>query len=74
MSFKDISYVELWWPFCLAEQNHLCNYGRRYQEKQFCEIILNLDQWFRRKCHFKDVLSRALAALLLSGAKPFVQF
>ena len=25
MSFKDISYLELWRPFCLAELNHLCN-------------------------------------------------
>ena len=25
MSFKYISYLELWWPFCSAEQNHLCN-------------------------------------------------
>ena len=43
MSFKDISYLELWWPFCLVEQNHLCNFGRRYQEEQLFEIILNLD-------------------------------
>ena len=26
MSFKDISYLELWRPFCSAEQNHLCNF------------------------------------------------
>ena len=39
MPFKDISYLELWWPFCSAEQNHLCNFGRRFQEEQFCEII-----------------------------------
>ena len=30
MSFKDISYLELWWPFCSAEGNHLCNSGRGY--------------------------------------------
>ena len=41
----------------------MCNYGRGYQQEQFCEIILNLDQWFRR-CHLKDFLSRALAALV----------
>ena len=23
------------------------------QEEQFCEIILNLDQWLRRRCHLK---------------------
>ena len=26
MSLKDISYLELWWPFCSAERNHLCNF------------------------------------------------
>ena len=25
MSFKDISYLELGWPFCSVEQNHFCN-------------------------------------------------
>ena len=73
ISFKDISYLELWRIFCSAEWNHLCNFGRGYQEEQFCEIILNLDQWFRR-CHLKDFLSGALAALLFGGAEPFVQF
>ena len=48
MSFKDIFYLELWWPFCSAEPNHLCNFGRGYHEEQFCEIILNLDRWFKR--------------------------
>ena len=28
----------------------MCNFVRRHHEKQFCEIILNLDQWFRRRC------------------------
>ena len=26
------------------------NFVRGYNEEQFCEIILNLDQWLRRKC------------------------
>ena len=73
MSFKDIFYLELWWPICSAEWNHLCNFGKRYQEEQLCEIILNLDQWFRR-CHLKDFLSGALAALLFGEVEPFVQF
>ena len=47
MSFKDISYLELWQIF-LAKQNHLSNFGRRHHEKHFYEIILNLDKWFRR--------------------------
>ena len=73
MPFKGISNQELWQPFCSAECNHLCNLGRGYYEEQFGEIILNLGPWFRR-CHLKDFLSVALAALLFSGAKPFMQF
>ena len=72
MSFKDISYLEVWRPFCSAERNNLCNFSRGYLEEQFCEIIFNLDQWFRR-CRLKDFLCGALAALVFSGAEPFVQ-
>ena len=50
MLFKAISYLEVWQPFCSAEHNHMYNVGRRYQNKQFCEIILTLGQWFRRRC------------------------
>ena len=71
MLFKGISYLELWQPFCSAEHNHLWNFGWGYYEEQFCEIILNLGQRFR--C-LKDFLSGALAALLLGGAEPFMQF
>ena len=39
MLFKDISYLELWWPFSSVEQNHLCNFGRVHHEGQFCEIF-----------------------------------
>ena len=53
MLFKDISYLELWQPFCSAERNHLCNFGRGYYEEQFCEITLNLGLWLRRY-HLKD--------------------
>ena len=74
MSFKDISYLELWQPLCSVDQKHLCNFGRsRYYmyEEQFFEIILNLGQWFRRCC-FKDFLSRALVVLLFGGVEPFM--
>ena len=73
MPFKGISYLELCKPFCSTERNHLCNFGRGYQEEQSCEIILNLGQWFRR-CRLKDFLSGALATLLFSGVEPFMQF
>ena len=57
MSVKDISYLELWWPFCYEARNHLCNFGRGYQEEQFCEIILSLDQCFRRRYVLKIFLT-----------------
>ena len=41
-------------PF-LAEQNHLCNSGRGHHKEQFCEMVLNSDQWFRR-CSLKKFL------------------
>ena len=66
MLVKDISYLELLQPLCSADWNHLCNVVRRYHEEQFCEIILNLDQWFRRKCRLK-------VFLIWSSVSPFVQ-
>ena len=38
MSFKDISYLELWQPFYSAKRNHFCNFRRGYHEEEFCEI------------------------------------
>ena len=75
MSFKVISYLELWRSFCSAERNYLSMgyVGMGYYEEQFYEIILYLDKWFRR-CRLKDILSRALAALIFGGAEPFMQF
>ena len=32
---------------------------RVHHEERFCEIILNLGQWFRRRCRLKDFLSGA---------------
>ena len=49
-----------------AEQNHLCNFSRRHHEEQFCEIILNLDQWFKRRCRFQMFLN-------WSSGSPFIQ-
>ena len=53
MPLKDISNLELWQSLCSVDMNHMCNLKRRHYEKQFCIIILNLHQWFRRKCRFK---------------------
>ena len=45
MSLADISYLELWQPFCLAQQNHavcvvLVESILIMHEEYFCEIIL----------------------------------
>ena len=74
MSFKNISYLELWQPFCSAECNHFCKFSSGYYKEQFCEIILNLGRRFRRRCRLKDFLSGALAALLFGGVEPFMSF
>ena len=66
MSFKDISYLELWQPLCSLDWNRLCNFGRRHHEEQSCEIILNLDQRFKRKC-------RLNVFLIWRSGSPFVQ-
>ena len=48
-------------------------FDRGHPEEQFCEIISNLDLWFRR-CHLQNSLSGALVALKFSGAGPIMQF
>ena len=54
--FKYISYLDLWQPLNSAEQNLLCNFCRWHHEEQYCKIILNLDQWFTRRCCLKTFL------------------
>ena len=64
MSYKDISYLELWWPFCSAGQNHLCNFEVGYQEEKFEPVVQEMS--------FKSFFSSG--ALLFHGVEPFVQF
>ena len=66
MSFEEISYVKLWWPFCLAEQNHLCSFGLGHYEEYFelGPVVQEMS--------FKDILSRAMASILFCVAKAFV--
>ena len=69
--FKDISYPELAkkrGPFDRWRGTILSNFGRGHREVYFCEIILNLDQWFRSRCRLKDFLSGAWLSSCL--AKP----
>ena len=35
MPFKDISYLELWQPFCSAEQNHFGSGEQKWEWKGF---------------------------------------
>ena len=74
MRFKDISYLELWQPFCSAEQNHLCNFGRKHHEEQFYEIILNLDQWFRKRSCLKIFLFWSSGSLFVQRSGPLVHY
>ena len=60
--------------FCSAERNHLCNFERGYYEEQFCEIIMNLDQSFRRRFLLKDISYLKLGGPFVQQSEPFVQF
>ena len=59
--FKYISYLEFWWPFLFI-------FGRGHFEDYFCEIILNFDRWFRRRCHFKTFLILSSGDPLFTGS------
>ena len=65
MSFKEFSYLELWQPLCSAEKKKLCHFVKRHHEEQFCEIILNLDLRFMRRCRVR--WSGTICALLVEG-------
>ena len=73
MSFKDFLSGVLP-PLLFSGIEPLCNFGRGHYEEQFCEFISNLGFRVRRRCRLKDLISRALAALMVSGVKPFRQF
>ena len=76
--FKDISYLELWQPFCSMEWNHLCNYSRGYYEEQFCEKKFKFRPVVKEEMPFKDIsylelwqpffqLSKTICVILVSG-------
>ena len=66
MSFKDISYLQLWLLFCSAEQKDLCKFGRGQYEEHFIENILNWDQWFKRCCLKIILIYSSCAALFIA--------
>ena len=62
MSFKAITYLELWWPLRSEELAYLCNVGIKHNTEHFCEFILKLDVLFRRRRLYKIILNGFLAA------------
>ena len=54
MPFEDISYLELWQPFCSAEQNHNYIDGRPQNEVQVGPDKLEVVASF---CYLGDILS-----------------
>ena len=49
-----------------SEAEPFVQFDRRHHEKQFCEILSNLDQWYKRRCCLKIFL-------IWSSGGPFVQ-
>ena len=47
----------------------MCNFGRMQHEEKFCESILNLDQWFRRKCRLKIFAIWSSGSLLVQKTR-----
>ena len=48
-----IFYLELWCSFCPTQPNVLCKLIRGHYGVHICEIILDLEKWFRRRCRLK---------------------
>ena len=67
MLFKNIYFLMLWWPFCSTQPNHLCKDNRGHDEEHFCEMKLNLDQWYRRRYPLKTFLIQCSGNPLSSG-------
>ena len=54
----------LWQPFCSAEQNHLCFFGKEHNEKHNCEIILMQTCAVAPEMIFKDISISVLGAIV----------
>ena len=76
MLFKDISFLQLWWPFCSLERDHFMIWAilvegitciRNFSVKLFFNLGF-------RRCPLKYFLSTALTALLFALEQPFGQF
>ena len=54
--FKDISYLQLWWPSCSAEGNHLGNFGRGHNFLgTFLWNNFEFGPVFQEEMSFKDI-------------------
>ena len=75
MLFKGFFfYFQPWRSFCSVKWNHFSNFGRGSPKEHFCGIILESGHWPRR-CRLKVFfLFLALAAILFSREKSFLQF
>ena len=50
IEFKDTSYIKLCpESLLLSRVEPFVHFGKGHYKEQFCEIILNLDQWFRAR-------------------------
>ena len=50
MSFKDFSYLQLWWPYVQWNKTIIAILVEGYYGELLCEIISNLDQLLQRRC------------------------
>ena len=48
-------------------QTRFSNFGNGSPEEHFCEIILKLGNWPRKRCRLKGFLFLALESILFSG-------
>ena len=48
-----------------VEKNHVRSFGPGLYEEHFCEMILNLDQWLRRRCRVKTFLIYSSSGLFV---------
>ena len=70
MLFKDVSSLELWWPFCSAELYHLCNFGTVFYEEKNRRKYYEFGPVVKEEMSFKVFfLSGALAALFSAEQK-----
>ena len=73
MSFKNIFIWSSAGPFVQQSRTICAIMVEGIKKNNSVNLFLILGQWFRR-CHLKCFLSGALAALMFSGAEPFMQF